>query len=53
MKDDELLNNALCALQDAYDYLEAISFDDSEFSQCKDKVQECYDTLNRRFEDDE
>ncbi len=48
MNDDKLLQHALCALQEAYDYLEAMSFDDSDLSECKNQIQDCYDTLDSK-----
>ncbi len=51
--DDRLLDNAACALQDAYDYLEKISFNDSELEQCKTKIQECWQVINYKGIEDE
>jgi hypothetical protein len=46
------MNHALCALQEACDYLDDISYSDSDLEQSKAKIQECYDTLNREEEDE-
>ncbi len=48
MNNDQLIEHALGALQAAYDYLEDMSYDDSDLSHCRDKIQHCYDILNSR-----
>lgn len=53
MNDDDLMNNALCAMQDAYDYLEELSFYDSDIEQAKQQIQEIYKDLDSRSHDDE
>ena len=53
MKDEELMNHALSALLAAYDYLEELSFSDSDIDQTKEKIQEIFKDLDSRFHDDE
>jgi len=53
MKDDDLINHAACALQESYEYLDSISFYDSDLEQVKVKIMECYDALNLRGEEEE
>lgn len=51
INDEELLQQSLCSLIDAHDYLEELSFYDSDIEQCKAKIQECYSTVNRSEEE--